>query len=814
MALAATFNVPAPMDILTHPPVGQVKVYLEFSADLPAGGTPGAGVTLTGFSDLVPLEEPASVIPVGGTDGDIARFFRLGNRSAMLSIDTNRLLEPAGTGFDRCKVRTGTTGGTSYTFEPQGLPAIQYFGVTGLSAVKFEDVGSGISASNCDCVVRRVKGFTWPVPPPGATMLERAPMDIVLVLDQSGSMILPASSGSSVARWDALETAVGEFIGNWANEGADAGVGYSRDRLGVVYFSTTAGPATDGGFFVPRGTLPPGPSHAWKPFDTDVNARGPLDMTALGQGLLYAIGQRNLSKTNDATFVVMTDGMQNINPLVRTSTTIGSPHNGYLVIDSDGGIPGTGGATEVALRAQCTPMLAVSVGDVTSPYAETMARISAETAGTHVLTTGSGLPTTFLAELVEALKGNTLTMSLNQEATMPAGVNTSSTNVLLDGTVRNAIITLGWLGANTQKPPFLRIFNPDGKQVRPVSQMNGSTFSTQRVNLPETGKAGTWRVEVARESAEQPMPFQLTVLAEEQFLELRAGVLGGRHFAGDPLTIAVDLSFDGKPLKEIDGELRLELERPNFPLGTLLHEVPTPQTKPEERTDRRPPYQIKVDELLKDPDMRERMGTTREKDPIVFKPQGNGRFTVEYADTKVPGTYRFYVTLAMKSPKNGDEIHRIETVSTVVEVLPDGTVSSVASKQLEDGSFEISFLPRDSSGNYKGPGYENHIQVRIDGDGRVEKVLDPRVDGSYQVIVGGGIQKETKVVVYVAGQPIAQGPISELKPVKPGEEIKQDQPKKVDDICGCRRMSPGTAGMISLLFLALVVRRRSRSGDE
>lgn len=807
MAGAATLHLP---DTAPNPPVAQVRMYLEFNADLPpAGGT--AGITVDGTFVQLKAPGPGAIpTPVGE---DMARFVRQDNRTAVLDITTLSFFQTPG---NYCVTKLGVTGEKDFTFNLTNIPAtVVSYGATGFTATSV--VSAGATITNCDCASRRVKGVTVPVSP-GGTDMGRLPMDIILVLDQSGSMDLPAAFGSMVTRWDALESAVGQFVANWATEGAtmDPNSGYARDRLGVVYFSTTAAQALGGSFYISRGTSTPGMDHFWKPYETDVIAKGPLDLTALGKGLLIAIDNRNKFPGNDATVVVMTDGMQNVNPLVRAAVT--GPNAPYLVLDTDGTITGTGGAMEVALRSQCLPMLTVSVGDITSPWAELLERIAAETAGAHKLTRGSGLPGTFLTQLTEALKGNTLTTALSQEGTMPPGTNTVTAKVMLDGTVRNALITLGALGSTNQKRLSLRILDPDGNQVRPTSRMDGPTYTTQRVDLPDTGKPGIWTIVAVRDGTTMTTPYQLTVLAEERSLDMRTRVLGATHPAGEPLTVAVDLSFDGKPLEDIDGKLTLRVERQNAPLGTLLRELKV-ETRPDTKSpDPRTPYQLKVDALLQDPDVREKLGTTTEKDPLVLKPEGKGRYTLEYTDTATPGLYRFHVTLDMKSPATGDEIHRLDTTETTVVVGTDGTVSDVKSEKVDDGTYKITFTPRDSAGNYKGPGYENQIQVHIDGDGEVAEIRDPKVDGSYEVLIKG-IKEETKVRVVIAGQTIAQGPVSNLEPTKPGE-VKPGTgspttPVKPGQGCGCRRTpTTGATGMVSLFFLAFIAHRRARRGDE
>ncbi|RKH58486.1 VWA domain-containing protein [Corallococcus llansteffanensis] len=818
VAGAAQLHLPA---TAPNPPVALARVNFQFNADLPASGG-AAGITVDGT--FVQLKDPgagAIPTPVGG---DMVRFVRQDNRTAVLDITTLSFF-PAPDQL--CTTNPGVTGEKDYTYSFTAIPgAVVGFGATGFAATSV--VSGGESVTNCGCASRRVKGITMPVSP-GGTDMGRLPMDLILVLDQSGSMILPAATGAPVSRWAALQSAVGQFVANWATEGmtSDPNSGYARDRLGVVYFDTNAAQALAGGFYVNRGVAPPGPTHAWKPYETDVLAENPKDLTALGKGLLIAIDQRNKFPGNDATVVVMTDGMQNVDPLVRRA--MAGPNAPYLVLDTDGTITGTGGATEVALRSQCLPMLAVSVGDIASPWAELLERIAAETAGTHKLTRGSELPATFLAQLTEALKGNTLTLALNQSGALPQGTNSVTTSVLLDGSVRNALITLGTVGAQNQERLSLRIISPDGVQIRPTARMDGPTYTTQRIDIPATGKPGTWKLMAVREGSGggstdggviitgaslPPTPYQFTVLAEERSLDMRTRVLGTPHVAGEKLTLAVDLSFNGKPLETVDGKLTARVEHPNAPIGTVLRDTKNPETRPDQSKDPRTAYQQKVDALLLDPKVAGQLGTTTDKNALDLAAQGKGRYTLDFPDTKIPGLYRFHVTLDIKNPDTGDLIHRVETVETTVVVGSDGTVSEVKSEAVDATTFKISFTPKDAAGNFKGPGFENQIQVRIDGKGEVVEIRDPLINGTYEITIKG-IDANTNVVVFVAGQPIAKGPVSKPNPMKPGEPV-DDKPDGGHPSCGCRRMGggKGTAGMLGLFFLAFIARRRGRRGNE
>ncbi|MCP3137353.1 vWA domain-containing protein [Pyxidicoccus xibeiensis] len=793
------------------PPVAEARAYFEFNGNISAGG--GAGMTLNGVN--VPLSEAGAPVEVD-VGGDNVMFLRRDANSALLLVEARSLLAPGGTFCDK----SGITGAKNYDVTLNGLPTVERYGVVGLSATHIEDPGGVGTVSFCSCPSRRVPGVVWTSPfPAPALNMGRLPLDVILVLDQSGSMGSSVGGGSSVTRITAMKAAVDEFINTWAAESAaastEAGLGLTNDRLGITYFSDSA-PVTP--FAEPylreRGTsLPDGGVPNWQVFKSDLTTRNPQNMTAMGQGLLDGYAHRLPRQLSNTTVVLMTDGMQNINPRVAIDTD-GGISNGMLVIERDGGT--------TFMAGECTPVLAVSVGTVTSPFVETMQRISAETAGAHVLSVDGGIPDAFADQLVAALKGNTLSTLKKTSGTMGVEQTTVTEEVFLDGTVEFALVTLGWLGAPAlRSPPQLRIISPDGTVVTPTYRADGLAHTVQRVDLPKSGKPGMWKVQVQRFTSSAPLPYRLRVVAEEKHLDFRVDVPGIKHATGTPLNVVADLSWDGKPITKLEGELRVRVERPIEALGTLLHKAPMPRVEQPELKEPTHPYQLKVDGLLKDPKFQERMGQKLEDTALPLKHQGDGRYTLEFTDTAVPGIYRFFVELEMKGP-DGEPIRRQDKVEATVEVLPDGTLSEVKSEQTGPGAYTLHFTPVDAKGNFSGPGYDDQITVRLGGKGSVRSIGTPDVDGRYQVLLAS-VDKDTPLYVAVAGTPIAEGTVGEPKPVKPevrpppadGGTGPGPVPPPNGTGCGCRRMSSGgMLGVMGLVLLGFISRPRRRRGDE
>jgi hypothetical protein len=198
---------------------------------------------------------------------------------------------------------------------------------------------------------------------------------------------------------------------------------------------------------------------------------------------------------------------------------------------------------------------------------------------------------------------------------------------------------------------------------------------------------------------------------------------------------------------------------------------------------------------------------------VNLKELGDGRYELKVEDTKVPGTYRFFITLDTKTPK-GEILRRIETVEAKVEVIPDGKSSLITSERAADGSHVIRVVPRDEFGNFKGPGYDEQVSVRIDGPGKLESVTDQGVIGDYLVKLVG-LKDETPVTVVVSNSVVAKGPVLKLEPV-PRSEGQINPPGggasgKPTKTCGhCGAAGGDVFLLLALPTLVLLSRRRAR----
>src|SRR5258708_603852 len=182
---------------------------------------------------------------------------------------------------------------------------------------------------------------TAPVPQPtfACSRNSRPPIDVVMVLDKSGSMSSTTNSGigcspspCSGPRIDALRSSVKNLFQRWSTLPTAPPLpppapAPTPDKIQVVLFDSTAcywstlHPVAT----CPFTTPPPlvnltDPSVANAFTDTNLNAITPGGSTSIGDGLFKAAPALPPEAGHRKVIVLMSDGQQNTNPLVDSST--------------------------------------------------------------------------------------------------------------------------------------------------------------------------------------------------------------------------------------------------------------------------------------------------------------------------------------------------------------------------------------------------------------------------------------------------------------------------------------------------------------
>jgi hypothetical protein len=558
----------------------------------------------------------------------------------------------------------------------------------------------------------------------------RIDFDVVLVLDKSGSMAdNPPGAAVPPSKADILKSAVQGFVSQWEQVDAQCGgctSDYSPDRIGLVFFDSTAAPQTLVGadppanFFLQRGA-----GNAWNGVINQANTLSPSGSTSIGGGINAAMQQWKSDPKNDLSLIVITDGMQNTAPLISPTGS------GFLGLTPVAGFP-------QELRQRFVPIQTIAFGQPAQVDDDLLRNIALETAGNSYLTVNpSTLFTIFGQTLVALLKGNTVSLATNREKTYSGQVPSAPVPVVLDRSAQRVVYSVQWA------PPLvnaldLDVFAPgSATPTSPTSTKKTPQASIQSfdmINRP----IGNWSVSVKRGGkGNETVPYSLNIFVAERHLDYQFTLSNLHAAAGDTLGIRVVVDWDGKPLTGLpDGAITVRIQAPPEAFGTILHDTrrPVPSgTTILPSGDVQTPVYAKI-ASFKGMSLLERI-TPRDVITIPLKEVGNGVYAATFSDTKVPGAYVFNAVLDWVNERNG-HVHREERLEENLKVKADPVRSTIALTSPSAGTFIATITPRDAFGNYLGPGYAGRIHVVVRGGKlRTEVAADPDQTGVYSFTI-------------------------------------------------------------------------------
>ncbi len=570
----------------------------------------------------------------------------------------------------------------------------------------------------------------------------RPGLDVMMVLDKSGSMSGQTLGSASRPKIEALRDAVEDFTRLWADlrtveEQAvtdDLIDEVPLDRIGVVLFDSTAdwwapvsSPAT------PLVTF----TNALTPtIINNTNTITPGGATSMGDGLELADGALPPDPDRRKVILLMSNGWQNTSPLVGVEP-LPNPTNVFTQTSSSG-------PTFSLANQAGYDIYSVTVGTSTAVEPTINQNLARATGGFYINTEDDAeqLRLFFLELLENFLRFNTWQTALLASGSLD-DEETFSTQIPVSSTTTNLAVNLLW--AETPYPYYssfrLRIFPPGSTE--PLEAFSSSGSIRLVVDTTEYGP-GNWTVEVYYSFGVslQPVPFKLIALVDDTGVNVDMEIVEGDYTPGEPIRLEARITEFGEPVLGVGtfsgDKMFAQVVKPGESIGDLLAQSsasfdPPTQDDPASNADAR-----LFNELQQNPD-----ALVRVQDRIVLRDNGSGGdevandgiYTALYTSDE-PGHYNFLFSVQGRARETGF-FARQQIRTAYVRPVPDTENTEVDTSVQGSGSQQsllVSLTPRTASGSLM-PAFGNYFWARLVRGGQAFKFVDPDLDGVYTTTI-------------------------------------------------------------------------------
>ncbi len=537
---------------------------------------------------------------------------------------------------------------------------------------------------------------------------ERDPVDVALVLDYSGSMLLNACPTCDT-RLSVLKDAVEIFMQLWK------GLAVEDDRIGAVYFRTTVDQYEEGGNML----LPVIDKTDAIIADVRNENTTAAQLTAMGGGLQSALNQLT-DATRPRNIILFTDGMQNVNPgVVYPSLNI---ENGVFSTNSN--INATSPATTLnaALNIKVNT---IGVG-ATSAFESQLADIASGTNGITKITTAPDeeLRRFFVEELVDVLRSFSPQLVDYRKGTI---TSISSESFSINHTPKQIMFKISYQRGDEAG---ISIFKGKMDVTRLAKRTNGSFY--QIFSFPFAKLAllqgpqydGPWEVRMRNGSSKQ-VKYEIAAIADESMLKYNLSLGNAPHKVGDPISMSAGTLVDGM-LVTGDITVSATVDRPAQGLGTLLSTTNMPAAGAIALEPNISLGAKKFALLSQDVNFISRLRPVTTA--ATLSAGADHLFHGDFTNTTVPGTYTVTFKIKGNHPYTGP-FERIEQRAVVLrfsnfDLAASGVlVRKTKLKTANDVLWTYQFTPKDKYGNFLGPDYGNLLQVKST-DGTIRAVKD------------------------------------------------------------------------------------------
>ena len=655
----------------------------------------------------------------------------------------------------------------------------------------------------------------------------RPGVDVVLVLDKSGSMSGSTLGTSPRPKREALADAVGDFVNVWgdlrANESIADGVPPPDDKLGLVFFDSDARqidavgvPAWAGlsGLMSFDATLQ-------SQIAANIGAVPASGGTSLGDGLVAATGLLSaggsFTSDNRAVILAMSDGQEN----TTLRVDVDNPANPTQVRTFP-----SGSAVKTPLPNQADlSIYSVTVGTSTAVSPDINEDIARATGGFYINTEDDAeeLRPFFLQLLQNFLQFNSY-----QTVRLAGGTASRAAPFTVEIPVTTTTASLSVNVLSDRRHGRLRLMlDPPGPGGAYSTVGNGSL----RLNtaLPDTAgnRSGVWTATVEAltsptTGASGSIPFSFVVITDDTGMRADFDVAEADYASGDDIVLHARLSeFEDPILNAGGGSVRALVVQPGQSIGTILAQHQASPANPPSG-DPLSPAEAELAALLQE---NPKLLLSQQNTITLYDDgqrshgdatAGDGVYSARYT-ASVPGHYNF-VLLAEGEGERTGRFARTQIETVHVRAVPDFAQTSVAAA-IDGNVLMLTLTPRTADGSFM-TGFQNYFWFTT-ATGDVFKPVD-RLDGTFaaRYTFSGARPPAINLHFLRVSSPIDDETTPENLPVRLGDGtvfipgVEDGKPQGGGGGGSClSRLTGGIFGLVllpGLLALGVVATRRRR----
>lgn len=551
-----------------------------------------------------------------------------------------------------------------------------------------------------------------------------ADVDLVPVLDHSGSMAMSAAASQTSTKIDVLKDATNQLVDMMDASGAN--------QLGLVQFTTTADTLIN---------LAPFTATSRASAHTKINTINPTNLTSIGDGLQHAMTEftSHAAAGHRRVMLLVTDGLENTAPMIA--------------------------AIRPSIIANGVTVFPLGLGYSYGVDEARLIDLANATGGDYRITDDELIFRKYFIEILgsatdwSVVTDPLFTLAGGQSDSVPVTVTPGDTAVLF---------TVYWGGYDNAVKLLLQA--PDGQVYDYTSPayVGAKRYAIYRIDLdkvPDSQRTGRWLMKFTADQAAlgaNTVRVSASALAKTN-ARISAGLDKPVILTGDSSHLRVRLTHDGHAIS--GATITAYYDRPTVGFGNVMHDhagpIPTITRGPR---DARSPVQLKVAHL------RETLGKQfmpRTAGTLTLYDDGthgdakanDGIYTGTFADTKIPGTYVF--RFVASDIRVGDVTTSREWAK-YLHVIPGSDPHSsdlqtrLAGRSRAGSRYSVRVIPRDRFGNYLGPGHKVTVAISAARELAPREVeLKDNLDGSYSgeaMLARPQLVREAKLNVSIDGR--------------------------------------------------------------